>query len=52
MPSHKLFLPLVLFALIPMTLHAQKSGVTVTPNAAAHRVDITIDGAPFTSYLW
>ena len=27
-------------------------GVAVTVNDAAHRVDITIDGAPFTSYLW
>jgi hypothetical protein len=30
-------------------LHAQ---VTVTPNETSHRVDIAIDGAPFTSYLW
>jgi hypothetical protein len=27
-------------------------GVAVTPNEATHRVDITFDGAPFTSYLW
>ncbi len=27
-------------------------GVTVTTNEAAHRVDITVDGQPFTSYLW
>lgn len=27
-------------------------GVNVTVNDAAHRVDIAIDGAPFTSYLW
>ena len=27
-------------------------GVGVTVNDAAHRVDITIDGKPFTSYLW
>ena len=35
-------------------LHAAPpaKGVAVTVNAAAHRVDITIDGAPFTSYLW
>jgi hypothetical protein len=26
--------------------------VTVTRNDTGHRVDITIDGAPFTSYLW
>ena len=29
-----------------------KSGVQVTPNEAARRVDITIDGKPFTSYVW
>ena len=28
------------------------SGVHITVNQAAHRVDITIDGEPFTSYLW
>ena len=35
-------------------LHAAPpaKGVAVTTNDAAHRVDITIDGAPFTSYLW
>ncbi len=27
-------------------------GVAVTTNESAHRVDITIDGQPFTSYLW
>ena len=26
--------------------------VTVTPNEAARRVDVTIGGKPFTSYLW
>src|SRR6266404_1492904 len=26
--------------------------VTVTPNESARRVDITIGGAPFTSYVW
>ena len=66
MPSHKQYerrhsersseskslslLLLALFALTPM-LHAQK-GVAVTVNSAAHRVNIAIDGAPFTSYLW
>ena len=28
------------------------SGVSVTANESAHRVDVTIDGKPFTSYLW
>ncbi|HYT75023.1 MAG TPA: DUF6807 family protein, partial [Vicinamibacterales bacterium] len=27
-------------------------GVQVTVNEAAKRVDITIDGKPFTSYIW
>jgi hypothetical protein len=27
-------------------------GVQVTPDVAHQRVDITIDGAPFTSYVW
>ena len=27
-------------------------GVDVTPDAAKRRVDITIDGQPFTSYIW
>src|SRR5208283_1377880 len=27
-------------------------GVTVVPNEAAHRVDVLVDGQPFTSYLW
>jgi Family of unknown function (DUF6807) len=28
------------------------SGVQVVPNTAARRVDISIDGQPFTSYIW
>ena len=27
-------------------------GVAVVPNEAAHRVDVLVDGQPFTSYLW
>lgn len=27
-------------------------GVRVVPNEAARRVDITVDGQPFTSYIW
>lgn len=30
---------------------AQK-GITVTPNEAAKRVDVQVDGQPFTSYIW
>lgn len=29
-----------------------EKGVQVTPNEAERRVDITIDGQPFTSYVW
>src|SRR5215510_10781036 len=28
------------------------SGVQVVPNEAARRVDVTIDGQPFTAYIW
>ncbi|MDR3726958.1 MAG: PmoA family protein [Terracidiphilus sp.] len=31
---------------------ASAKGVQVVPNEAQRRVDITIDGAPFTSYIW
>jgi hypothetical protein len=31
---------------------AKGTGVEVIPNEAARRVDITIDGKPFTSYIW
>ena len=42
------------FALIAPSTHAAPpaKGVAVTVNEAAHRVDITVDGQPFTSYLW
>ena len=44
----------VFAAVTPILTHAAPpmKGVTVTPNEAAHRVDIAIDGQPFTSYLW
>src|SRR5215510_9907634 len=31
---------------------AAPSGVTVVPNEAERRVDVLIDGKPFTSYIW
>ena len=31
---------------------AQQRGVTVVNNESAKRVDVTIDGKPFTSYIW
>ena len=30
----------------------QDKGVKVIPDEAHQRVDITIDGKPFTSYVW
>jgi hypothetical protein len=53
MSTHKLLLSLVLLGITPMLKAAPPTkGVAVTTNEAAHRVDITIDGQPFTSYLW
>jgi len=34
------------------TSNAQERGVRIVKNEAARRVDISIDGHPFTSYLW
>ncbi len=34
----------------PMAFAA--GGVKVAVDEAAHRVDVTVDGKPFTSYLW
>lgn len=31
---------------------AQSANVQITPNEAQRRVDVTIDGKPFTSYIW
>ena len=50
--SLRKFLPIVLaLATIP-ALAKDGKGVDVTVNEASHRVDVTIDGKPFTSYLW
>lgn len=40
----------ILYA-IPMLAASQK-GVQITPDMAHRRVDVTIDGKPFTSYIW
>jgi hypothetical protein len=50
-------LPLLALMLAPMLCAAavgtgERKGVAVITNEAEHRVDITIDGQPFTSYLW
>ena len=39
-------------AVLAPALIAQDKGVKVTPNDAARRVDVTIDGQPFTSYIY
>jgi len=38
--------------LLSAAMAAGAQGVVVKEDAAAHRVDVTIDGTPFTSYLW
>ena len=38
--------------LVAATLTAQSKGIAVVPNDAARRVDITVDGKPFTSYIY
>jgi hypothetical protein len=37
---------------VSLTTQAQDRGVRVVKNEAARRVDIFIDGKPFTSYVW
>jgi hypothetical protein len=37
---------------ITHTIHAQESGVRVVKNEASRRVDVFVDGQPFTSYVW
>jgi hypothetical protein len=41
----------LLVALLAATA-AQNQRIQVVPNEAARRVDVTIDGHPFTSYIW
>ena len=43
---------LVLFAAAAAVPLRGAGGVEVSVNNAAKRVDITIDGKPFTSYIW
>jgi len=39
--------------MIASNVHAAPdNGVTVVPNEASHRVDVLVDGQPFTSYIW
>src|SRR5689334_5568463 len=54
MPTQPIRLGALAVALmIASSLHAAPDkGVTVVPNEAARRVDVLVDGQPFTSYIW
>lgn len=44
---------LAFILMIATSLHAApKHGVSVIPNEASNRVDVLVDGQPFTSYIW
>src|SRR5712691_1657643 len=45
---------LVLTMLLAATTQAQQQerGVSVVPNETSRRVDVSVDGRPFTSYIW
>ena len=49
--SAALVLTLPLLVLSAGSVSAQ-SAVQVVPNEAARSVDVTVDGKPFTSYIW
>lgn len=49
------FIVLIVLAIAPSLAFAQSAPlhrIIVVPNEAAGRVDISIDGKPFTSYIW
>src|SRR5215475_9476602 len=49
------FLTIVLFAALNCLLatsFAQKHGVSIVNNETLRRVDVLVDGQPFTSYIW
>jgi Methane oxygenase PmoA len=50
MSTYRLLLPFLLG--VSAAANAAGGAVKVVANEAAHRVDVTIDGQPFTSYLW
>ncbi len=57
MPAKLTRLGIFFFVLVLSTgLHAApvttNAGVAVVPNEAARRVDVLVDGQPFTSYIW
>jgi hypothetical protein len=43
---------LAMLAGLTPTVQAASTGVSLVRNDAEHRVDVTVDGKPFTSYLW
>jgi hypothetical protein len=42
----------LIVSLLGARVHSGAIEVTVTPNEAARRVDVSIGGRPFTSYIW
>lgn len=47
-----LLAPLLVPWALPVSAFSQEGGIRVTPDEAHQRVDITLDGLPFTSYIW
>jgi hypothetical protein len=47
-----IFGTIALTALVCAAASARAARIRVTPNEAARRVEISIDGKPFTSYIW
>jgi hypothetical protein len=43
---------LMILPCLSMTTYAQERGVRLVKNEASRRVDVVIDGQPFTSYVW
>ncbi len=48
------FFSAIFFSVLLISAQAQelKKGVSVIPHEAERRVDVLIDGEPFTSYIW
>ena len=50
--SFRHFRLLPLLAIVAVNAQAASKGIQVTPDEPNRRVNITIDGKPFTSYIW
>jgi hypothetical protein len=50
--SHTLLAVAVVSASMVSACQTSRQGVEVVANEAEHRVDVRIDGQPFTSYIW